>query len=242
MENIKSVVEAIIFSSGSPVEKKYLIEKIPSLTTAELNKIVKSLRETYGDDNGIVLVEFNGKLQFTSNPKFGEAVADVLTPLKEKSLTRALLEVLATIAYRQPITRAELDDMRGTSSEYALSGLLKAKLIDVVGRKDTVGRPLLYGTTDEFLRKFQLENLDDLPDLVEVMEKLQQIYTPPQDTLFHSRSIFDEDGAPVPEVASDLALEEAAIAEIEEPVEKSAQDIIDVSDLFEEGELFEVFE
>ena len=87
----------------------------------------------------------------------------------------------------------------GTNSEYAVSGLLKANLIEAVGRKDTVGRPLLYGTTDEFLKKFQMETLEDLPDLVEVMEKIQLIYTPPQDTLFHTRSIFDDEEAGITE-------------------------------------------
>ena len=151
MENIENVVEAIIFASGSPILKSDICEKVPELTTQKLNSIVKSLQKRYGDTSGIVLAEFNGKLQFMSNPKYGDTVADVLTPLREKELTKTLLEVLATIAYKQPITRLEVDEMRSNvNSEYALSGLLKAGLIEAVGRKETVGRPLLYGTTDEF--------------------------------------------------------------------------------------------
>jgi segregation and condensation protein B len=194
MENIKEVIEAIVFAAGDGVEKSALIEKIPELTTQKLNSIAAELKKKYSGESGIVFIEFNGKLQFTSNPKYGETVAEVLTPLKEKELTKALLEVLSAIAYKQPITKLELDEIRGVSSEYALDGLMKAKLIKVVGRRDTVGRPLLYGTTDEFLKKFNLETLDDLPDLVEVMEKVQLIYQPPQDTgLFHSRTFLNAD-------------------------------------------------
>lgn len=209
MENIDKVVEAIIFASGLAIAKSDICEKVPELTTQKLNSIVKGLKEKYSGDSGVVLAEFNGKLQFMSNPDYGDAVADVLTPLKEKELTKTLLEVLSTVAYKQPITRLEIDDMRGgTNSEYALSALLKAGLVEAVGRKDTVGRPLLYGTTDEFLKKFRLEDVADLPDYSEVLEKLIIINTQ-QDTLFHTRSILD--GAPaLEEAAADEVGEEAA--------------------------------
>lgn len=173
------------------------MEKIPELTTSKLNSIVADLQKRYNGESGILLLDFNGKLQFSSNPRYGEVLAEILTPLRERQLSKTLLEVLATIAYQQPVTRAELEEMRGspdgttTSCEYAITGLLKAGLIQVVGRKDTVGRPFLYGTTDEFLKKFQLSDIDDLPDYTEVMEKLQEIYAPQQETLFHTRSILE---------------------------------------------------
>ncbi len=192
MENITNVVEAIIFSSGNPIEKKDLCDKIPELTTASLNKIVKELQKRYSEDSGIILMEFNGKLQFTSNPRYGETVAEILTPLKEKALSKTLLEVLSTIAYKQPITKLEIEEMRGNSPEYAISGLLKAGLIEAVGRKDTVGKPILYGTTDEFLKKFEISSLEELPDLVEVMEKIQVIYAPPEDSLFGNRTLLGD--------------------------------------------------
>lgn len=230
MENINNIVEAIIFSSGQPIQKKDICEKVPELTTQELNKIIKDLQKKYSDDCGLLLVEFNGKVQFTSNPRYGEIVADVLTPLKEKSLTKTLLEVLATIAYKQPITKLEIEDMRGgVNSEYAITGLLKAGLIEAVGRKKAVGNPILYGTTDEFLKKFEITSIEELPDLVEVMEKIQLIYAPPQETLFSTRTIIDENGEEV---------------EIIEPIEQ-----VDIDDEFDEelpdfldGEEFNVFE
>ena len=234
MENIKNTVEAIIFASGSPILKSDIVEKIPELTAQKLNNIIKELQKTYSGDSGIILAEFNGKVQFMSNHKYGDVVADILTPLREKELTKTLLEVLATIAYKQPITRLEIDDMRGgTSSEYAITGLLKAGLVEAVGRKDTVGRPLLYGTTDEFLKKFQIESIEDLPDYEEVLEQLRIINTPSQETLFHTRTILDEDENVVEqqviaEVAADVASEE-------KPDEDEIPDFL-------AGENFEVFD
>lgn len=234
MENIKQTVEAIIFASGSPILKSDIIEKIPELTTQKLNGIIKDLQKTYSNECGIILAEFNGKVQFMSNPKYGETVADVLTPLREKELTKTLLEVLATIAYKQPITRLEIDDMRGgTSSEYAITGLLKAGLVEAVGRKDTVGRPLLYGTTDEFLKKFQIENIDDLPDYEEVLNQLKLISEPSQETLFHTRTILDED---------ENLVEEQVIAEVAaDNIQPETPEEDEIPE-FLEGENFEVFD
>lgn len=229
MENIKNVVEALIFSSGSPIAKRDLIEKLPELTGSQLNAIIKDLQKKYSGDCGILLLDFNGKYQFSSNPRYGDVIAEILTPLRERELSKTLLEVLSTIAYKQPITRMEIDDMRGgTSCEYAITGLLKAGLIEVVGRKDTVGRPFLYGTTDEFLKKFQLSSLDELPDLEEVMEKLQEIYTPAQETLFHTRTLYDEEG----NLIEDGEEEQLAAADVEE------EEIPD----FLQGEEYEVIE
>lgn len=226
MENIKHAVEALIFAAGTPLEKKYIVEKIPELTSRKLDSVIADLKKEYSGTHGIVLLEFNNKVQFSSNPRYGELLAEILTPLRERQLSKTLLEVLATIAYQQPVTRAELEEMRGspddlstTSCEYALSGLLKAGLIQVVGRKDTVGRPFLYGTTDEFLKKFQLTAIEDLPDYTDVMDTLMEIYAPAQETLFHNRTIRPEG-------------EEEAAADVEE------EEIPE----FLEGEEFDVYE
>ncbi len=209
MDNIKNVVEALIFSSGTPLSKKDIVEKIPELTPARLTSVVKELQKKYSGESGILLLEFNGKLQFSSNTAYGDVIAEILAPLRERQLSKTLLEVLSTIAYRQPITRLELEEMRGksdgttTSCEYAITGLLKAGLIEVVGRKETVGRPFLYGTTDEFLKKFGLTSLDDLPDAAEVLEKLKEIYAPSRETLFGQRDLYDEDGNLIEAAAAD---------------------------------------
>ncbi len=220
MENIESIIEAIVFASGEPIEKEEIVDKMPELTMAKLDKVVDSLKGKYSGDSGIVLIEFNGKLQFTTNPNVGDFVCDMLTPLREKSLTKSLLEVLATIAYKQPITKLEIDELRGVGSEYAIAGLTKANLIEVVGRRDTVGRPLLYGTTDEFLKKFELTSISDLPDLSEVLEKIDLIYAPQQETLFHNRTFFGENGevVDVEEKESDII---NALKQVEDELSES---------------------
>jgi segregation and condensation protein B len=231
MENINNIVEAIIFSSGQPIGKKDICEKVPELTTQELNKIIKELQKKYSEECGILLVEFNGKIQFTSNPRYGEIVADILTPLKEKSLTKTLLEVLATIAYKQPITKLEIEDMRGgVNSEYAITGLLKAGLIEAVGRKKAVGNPILYGTTDEFLKKFEITSIEELPDLDEVLEKIQLIYAPSQETLFSTRTIIGEDGEEI-EIVEPIEADE----ELDDTFDEELPDFLD-------GEEFNVFD
>ena len=117
MDNIKETIEALIFASGEPVSKKDIIERIPSLTTRELNKIVEELKVKYGGDSGIVLASFNDKLQFTSNPRYGDTLVEVLTPIREKALSQSLLEVLSIIAYKQPVTRQEIEDIKGVQKE-----------------------------------------------------------------------------------------------------------------------------
>lgn len=232
MENIKSIIEAIVFASGEPIEKAEIVDKMPELTKEGLDDIVNALKEKYSGDSGIKLIEFNGKLQFTTNPEVGDFVCDMLTPLREKSLTKSLLEVLATIAYKQPITKLEIDELRGVGSEYAIAGLTKANLIEVVGRRDTVGRPLLYGTTDEFLKKFELKSIDELPDLSEVMEKIDLIYQPQSESLFHNRSFLDgsDDGADVEE-------KEKGVIEALKQVEAQIESVKDDPDLQKLSEL-----
>lgn len=228
----KETVEAIIFASGSPISKSDILEKLTDLSTSKLNEIIKDLQKKYSGDSGVLLKEFNGKVQFMSNPAYGEVVADILTPLKEKELSKTLLEVLSTIAYKQPITRVEIDDMRGgTSSEYAITALLKAGLIEAVGRKDSVGHPILYGTTDEFLKKFQIEDLSSLPDYTEVYEQLKIINGPSQSTLFHTRTYSDEDG----NITEQEMIAEAVDENNEEIEEEEVPEFL-------EGEEFEVIE
>ena len=232
MENIKSIIEAIVFASGEPIEKAEIVDKMPELTMEGLNDIVGELKQKYGGDSGIRLIEFNGKLQFTTNPDVGDFVCDMLTPLREKSLTKSLLEVLATIAYKQPITKLEIDELRGVGSEYAIAGLTKANLVEVVGRKDTVGRPLLYGTTDEFLKKFELNSIEELPDLSEVMEKIDLIYQPQSESLFHNRSFLDGNGEEV-----NVEEKEQGVIEALKQVEATLESVKDDPDIQKLSEL-----
>ena len=173
MENLTQILEAILFASGTSKKKSDILELLPNATKAQFDKSVEILKEKYSGDSGVLLLDFNGKLQFSTNTDYGDIVAEVLTPLKEKELSKTLLEVLAIIAYKQPITRVELEKIKSSSADYAIGLLLKVNLIEVVGRKDAVGRPVLYGTTDEFLKKFQLSDISELPDYQAVLDRLE---------------------------------------------------------------------
>lgn len=175
MENLKQNIEAILFTAGNAIKVEEILSKLPDVTKSEFDEAVSELKRKYSGDSGILLLSFNGKLQFSSNQLYGDLVADVLLPLKEKELTKTLLEVLAIVAYKQPITRLEIDDIRGVGSEYAIQTLSRLNLITVIGRKESVGRPSLYATTDEFLKRFELENINDLPDYEELLEKIRII-------------------------------------------------------------------
>ena len=175
MNNQMSIIEAIVFASGKGIAKTEILEKL-DITKKRLDAIVEDLTEKYAPEKGgIVFLETAGTLRFVTAPDVGEQVAEVLKPLKERELSRSLLEVMAIVAYKQPVTRLEIDDIRSASSDYAITMLLKANLITVIGRKDAIGRPLLYGTTDDFLVKFQLKDLSELPSVKEVQERIKVI-------------------------------------------------------------------
>ncbi len=176
MDNLKEIIEAILFVSGDAVDISDLAEKL-ELSQEEVFSVVNQLKaEKEQNKSGIQIIFFNDKVQLSSNPKYAEKVAQVLNPIREKNLTRVVLETCSIIAYKQPITRLEIENVRGANSDYAISALLDNELIEVVGRKDVVGKPLLFGTTEKFLKKFSLQSLDELPDYDELINRISVIY------------------------------------------------------------------
>ncbi len=173
MENLTNIIEAILFASGRSVPIADIAEKL-GVTENAVKKAVAELKERYSGERGIQLLEFNKKVQFASNPDYKEGVAAVLNPIREKELTRTILECAAIIAYKQPITRAEIEALRGVNSDYGVNALLELKLIYPCGRKDAIGHPVLFATTDEFLKRFKLHSLDELPDYEELLKKIEQ--------------------------------------------------------------------
>ena len=171
---ILHTVEALIFASGVPIKRSELYDSLPpEVTKKDINDAIKALDQTYRDPRGIVLLHIDDKVQFATNPAYGDAVAGALRPIKERELSRTLLEVLAVIAYKQPTTRGEIEEIRGgVSSDYAISTLLRFELIEDCGKKNAPGRPTLYRTTDNFLKKFGLHSIDELPDYAKVMDRL----------------------------------------------------------------------
>lgn len=153
------------------------------------------LKEKYTGDSGLQLLHFNKKLQFCSNPAYSEQVSSVLNPIKEKELSKSMLEVAAIIAYKQPVTRIDLEEIRG-NSEYAVQKLLELGVIEPVGRKDAVGKPVLFGTTDKFLKRFQISSLDELPDYDDLINKIQLIHGDKQeDDYLYKKDVYVEETA-----------------------------------------------
>ena len=162
---LKKKIESLLFASGAGFRLHDFFQSFSGkYNQAEITSALEELEAQYNGESGIILIKYNDTYQFQTNPIYGEEIAEILTPIKEKALSKTLLEVLSIIAYQQPITRLEIEEIRGANPDYACAILLKLNLIDIVGRKNTIGRPVLYATTDEFLRKFALESLDNLPD------------------------------------------------------------------------------
>lgn len=193
--NLIHIVEAIIFAAGVAIKRSDILAKLPpEVTRKELNDAIKGLEQKYQDPCGIVLICIGDKVQFASNKEYGEIVAAALKPVKERELSRALLEVMAIIAYKQPVTRGEIEDIRGgRSADYAITTLLRVGLIEAHGRKDTPGRPMLYITTDQFLKRFGLRSLDELPDYKEILDRLVIYgnYNRPSEGLYRDVDIAD---------------------------------------------------
>ena len=192
-EKLTNIIESILFVSGTQVAVSDIAEKL-EVTDKEIMNAVKVLQEKYADNSGIQLLSFNKKLQFCSNPNYADEVSSVLNPIKERELSKSMLEVAAIIAYNQPVTRIDLEEIRG-NSEYAVQKLLELGVIEPVGRKDAVGKPVLFGTTDKFLKRFQISSLDELPDYDELINKIQLIRGDKQeeDYLYHKDTYVEED-------------------------------------------------
>ena len=171
MNKLSSVIESILFVSGKEVEESFIKEKL-EITDRQFNEAVSELLVKYDSACGINLLRFNKKLQFASNPGNAKEVEAVLNPIKEKELTNAMLETLAIVAYKQPVTRLDIVDIRSKDCTYAVQTLMNLGLIQVVGRKETIGKPLLFGTTDDFLKRFSISEISDLPDYETLFEKL----------------------------------------------------------------------
>ena len=215
-EKLINVLEAILFASGKEVEIDFLLEKL-QISRVAFEKALKSLQDKYSGDCGINVIKFKNKLQFATNPKYIDDVAEVLNPIREKELTKAMLETLSIIAYKQPITRLEIEEIRGVDCTYAVQTLSKMNMIEVVGKKDAVGNPLLFGTTDEFLKRFSLSDLSDLPSFESLTDRIQTIATPGGDSqLFDMKSnenINFEETSPKEEIPEFLRGEDVDVIE-----------------------------
>ncbi|MCI8595993.1 MAG: SMC-Scp complex subunit ScpB [Clostridia bacterium] len=172
IEQLDEIIEALLLVSGEGISMSEIVELL-ELQQSEVKQSVARLKKKYGGKCGIHLLNYNGKIQFGSNPAYADAISSVLNPIKEKELSNAALETVAIVAYKQPVTRLEIEQIRGVNCDYAVQVLLKHNLIEVVGRKDVVGKPLLFGTTDMFLKRFQIESIEQLPDYEQLLASIK---------------------------------------------------------------------
>ena len=190
MNNLKEIIKATLFISGEGVATEDIMSKL-EVDKKTFNKALDELKQELSGDSGIHLIEYKDKIQLCSNPNYAEQISVVLNPIREKALTKAALETVAIIAYKQPITKLEIEEIRKiNSADYAIQVLLDNKMIQIVGRKDAVGKPYMFGTTDEFLKRFNLKDLSELPDYEELLERINVIRSETYDNQLSSDGLY----------------------------------------------------
>ncbi|MBQ9155533.1 MAG: SMC-Scp complex subunit ScpB [Eubacterium sp.] len=167
-EKLKGIIEAILFTMGESVSADRLagVLEIPE---EELNFILHEMQVEYlKEDRGICLIELSGAWQICTKIETYDYIRKLVVQPKKRSLTDVMLETLSIIAYKQPVTKQEIEAIRGVKSDFAVNKLIEYGLVCELGRLDTVGRPIVFGTTEDFLRCFGVSSIEDLPDIDEV--------------------------------------------------------------------------
>src|SRR6186997_2461730 len=170
MSDLKAIIEALIYASPEPVTLKALVKLLDTEPKEEVEAAVAALRHDYERPGGLQVVEVAGGYQIVTRPEFHEWVRRLFHERTTQKLSVAALETLAVIAYRQPVTAPEIAEIRGVNTAGVLGTLVDRKLIKIVGRKQVVGRPFMYGTTREFLERFGLNDIVDLPKVEDMSE------------------------------------------------------------------------
>jgi segregation and condensation protein B len=200
----KRIVEALVLAAGEPLAAARIAQAVPGLSAARARELALELRAEYDrDERGFELVEVAGGFQLRTRPELGEFVQR-LEDERPARLSRAALETLSVVAYRQPVTRAEIEQVRGVDCGPVLRSLLERHLLRIAGHRDVPGRPMLYGTTRRFLEVFGLSSLEDMPtlraldDLVRAAEGAGSLAIDPaaSEASAPPARAGDEDGAP----------------------------------------------
>jgi segregation and condensation protein B len=172
-DHLKPVIEALIFASPEPVTMKQLYKLLEGEPKEDVDAAVAAVRADYDRPGGLQIVEVAGGYQITTKPELHEWVRKLFHERTTQKLSVQALETLAVIAYKQPVTAPEIAEIRGVSSSTGvLTTLIERKLVKTVGRKQVVGRPFMYGTTREFLERFGLNDISDLPKVDELSDAL----------------------------------------------------------------------
>lgn len=173
---IKHILEAILFVHHEPLLIERLKEVLGNVDSQLIRELLGELKSEYEqEERGFIIREVAGGFQMVSHPQYAPWIKKIYKTSQTERLTLPTLETLAIIAYKQPITRPEIEEIRGVNVENILKNLLEAKLIRIVGRKEGLGRPILYGTTRKFLEYFGLNSLEELPKLEEFMGRVEEM-------------------------------------------------------------------
>ncbi|MCC7008432.1 MAG: SMC-Scp complex subunit ScpB [Acidobacteria bacterium] len=172
MSDLKAVIEALIFASPEPLTVKTLVRLLDGETAEDVTAAIEALKQDYERPGGLKVVEVAGGYQIVTRPDLHEWVRRLFHERTTQKLSVASLETLAVVAYKQPITAPEVAEIRGVNASGVIATLIERKLVKIVGRKQVVGRPFLYGTTREFLDRFGLNDLADLPKVEDMSELL----------------------------------------------------------------------
>lgn len=167
-KTIKSAFESMMFTWGDPLDVKAAAE-VFNITKQEALDCFLELQEEYEQEGrGIVIRRINNSFQFVTRAENADYVKTLCTPVKARRLSQSALEVLAIIAYKQPVTKGEIESIRGIRCDRVMEGLIKKELVTDMGRADTIGRPILYGTTDTFLKNFGFSSIKELPEIEDI--------------------------------------------------------------------------
>ncbi len=165
INKMEATIEAILFAIGEAVPVSEIAVAIEQ-DTDTTSKIIHNMMDKYdGEDRGVRIIELETSFQMCSKAEYYDALSKIVNTPKKHVLTDVLLETLSIIAYKQPVTRQEIETIRGVSCVHSVNRLVEYHLIEEVGRLDAVGRPILFGTTDDFLRSFGVQSTDDLPTI-----------------------------------------------------------------------------
>ncbi len=174
---MKAVLESVLFTMGESVDTGRL-SQVLEISAKETAALLKEMKQEYDEDEsrGVTLMELEGAYQMCSKPNMYEWLIKIASTPRKYTLTDSLLETLSIIAYKQPVTKMEIEKIRGVSCDHAVNRLVEFDLVMEVGRMDAPGRPLLFGTTEQFLRSFGVKSIDELPELsaVQIEEFKQQ--------------------------------------------------------------------
>ena len=172
-ENSKSILEAILFAASEPISVKQFQHAIPEISVREIRRVLSELRDDYQEMNrSFCLIEIANGYQICTRPEYSEWIRKFYIQQVRVTLSPSALETLAIVAYKQPVTRADVSSIRGVNSDSVISALIEKDLVCVSGRKEGAGRSLLFSTTDTFLQQFGLKDPSELPSLDEIQQLL----------------------------------------------------------------------